>query len=201
MSALRVYDSDFMQHGDELIALARLCAREYVGNWSAMCEWKRVLSGGGYLLADKEARQILNMVLSDVDQYVRHELIKAIIAVNRGGWHEERRKPKPKLTVVREPERSVTIRVKARINVPFAMPKMKNGSVHLIKHAICSWNAEYDQYLRVYDYDNRIPHLYIYAMCGRYYTSNFALLTEAPEGRRECKKCKEVAALVEEAAN
>jgi hypothetical protein len=204
VTALRVYDSDFAgENGEYLIALATDLSRNYLGNWDAMIAVKNFVMTGGTLDAT-EARRALNMILANIHAGPTYTVISEALDGRTGYEFRRPRERKPKLEVVREPQRPLTVRMKAKVKGSLVRAQVWNGVVHVIDpdKTECWWHADFLPF-GGYDYESKHGELRVYSICGKNFRSkrqsSYGSVLEIYKGRNQvpithrfCRKCEEL---------
>jgi len=206
MKPLRIFDSDFATDNSSLVMLAHQVAGVYNGNWREMIEYKRMVSSGTPLDA-RQARSVLNMALSDSAQIEVWPAIRAALAGNREVALDSLPEPGPrlpadnawvakrKLHLVQAPKRNNIIDLPVKFKLDYGAPYQRNGSIHLIDQqaSFCRWKAPWDRHLQDYDYEHRVPELWVAWQCGRFAHSKVLFFRSDREpiavDRALCTKC------------
>lgn len=193
--AIRVHDSDFIDHRESLHMLAWRAAYFYQGNWETMIEWRRYVTDG-QVLSNKQARAVLNCVLGDATQ----QSLWPVILTTLDQVREQNAEAPPKLRLVRRDsdpnkKRPVGLRLRAVVHATYGKPNQKNGVVHIIDHSktFMEWSVPRVPYEPWHDYDaQRIPSLHVVWKCANYRPNTpIVLYREPPEGIKRCRKCQE----------
>jgi hypothetical protein len=202
MSALKVYDSDFVgENGEYLRELARDLVMDYTGNWEELIAVKRCLVAG-VRLNNIEARRALNMVTSASCEPGILAVVRDALDRNGPTLAPRKNPPPPRLRVVRERSRKIDVPTKTKVKFTYLRPARWNGVVHVVNasYTIIEWHAPYEQQAFSdggdYDFEHRIPFLRAEVMCGKQYQmgrrgfgTNLELYKSAQDVPNQYKRC------------
>lgn len=170
MGAVRVFDSDFARDRPEmLIRLAEQALDDYEGNWDAMIGFQTMYDESGRLDA-KQARQVLNMVLSDSRQQHLWREIQQALSMRRHPTNS------PRLQIVRDkpPAKAPVVRreLRSKIKARFTKPKSRMGVIHRVNREHRMTKLDWRRVWRnfgPYDEGPLEPYFIVHSLCGQSY--------------------------------
>jgi hypothetical protein len=202
--AYKFTDTHVRKH-PALMAIAIEYIKAYEGDFEPMVEAKHTLLLTGSLNV-AQTRKVLNTLRQDFDPDIASLQVEALSVLedDEAARQAEVRRSEfkvvePKPEKPKSAKRPFTIITKVSLKLPYAMPRVRQGAVHISVDAECRWELPWGYELhrmRPSERDKRRPTLWVYYRCGNYTFNPVLLLSEDEaqrylneEGRRRCVKC------------
>jgi hypothetical protein len=196
--AYKFTDTHVRKH-PELLAIAIEYVKAYEGEFEPMVEAKHAILTGGTLNV-AQTRKVLNTLRQDFDPDAASLQVeaKSVLEELSSEYQAEVRRSQFRVVPEKPKERPSSVTTKVTLNVPYVMPRPRQGAIHIATSAECRWKLPdhwRQRHLPEHLREVRTPELWVYYLCGGYTYNRPILLTEdevpgaMAMDRRHCVKC------------